>query len=112
MYGGALLENITSFDEVTNETAPTGSSSREVVIGAGVGVPLGALMLAFLAWALFERRARLRERDGRSVPVAMSNGTGVYPSVESAYPNGTVMQKPPVELDQDAGASELMGRER
>jgi hypothetical protein len=66
-------------------------------------------MLAFLAWALFERHARLRERDRYIATEAV----GTYP-VETVYPHGTLMNQPPVELDRNlnSGPSEIMGRER
>lgn len=36
------------------------SSSGETAIGAGVGVPLGAIAIGSLIWALWERRGRMR----------------------------------------------------
>lgn len=35
------------------------NTSRETAIGVGVGVPLGLIALASIAWALWERRSRL-----------------------------------------------------
>ncbi|KAI9043640.1 uncharacterized protein KD926_002990 [Aspergillus affinis] len=116
LFGHALLQNVSSFNapEVTNATNATkaepsgGSSSREIAIGAGLGVSLGTLMLAFLAWALFERRERFR---ARSTPAPTYNVTHGHPS-SYVYPHGTGMTKPPVELDHNVPVSEIMGRER
>ncbi|KAL4805296.1 hypothetical protein BDV18DRAFT_160957 [Aspergillus unguis] len=71
--GVAVLGNVTSFDapNSTNSnttcTLPSPSSDaatcsgsngscHETAIGAGVGVPLGVIALASVAWALWERR--------------------------------------------------------
>ncbi|KAL4945299.1 hypothetical protein BDV06DRAFT_219412 [Aspergillus oleicola] len=64
--GYALLGNVTSLnttdssDNNTCSTLPvtTDSSSEchETAVGVGVGVPLGCIALASIAWALWERR--------------------------------------------------------
>ncbi|KAJ5969610.1 hypothetical protein N7501_005858 [Penicillium viridicatum] len=38
----------------------TGNDSKDVAIGAGVGVPLGVIALISIGWALWERRKRKR----------------------------------------------------
>lgn len=40
---------------------PSDPSASPAAVGAGVGVPLGALALSALAWGLWERRKRKRE---------------------------------------------------
>jgi hypothetical protein len=69
--GMAALTDYTKIDGSTN-TSPTasptsntsgtinchGSSSHEVVVGVGVGVPLGVIAAILLIWALCERRSR------------------------------------------------------
>lgn len=42
----------------TTVPAQTSSSSHDIAIGAGVGVPLGVIAIASLVWALWERRQR------------------------------------------------------
>jgi len=49
--GRAYLSNLTTKDSGNN-------NNRDVAIGAGVGVPLGVLLLTALGWALFERKKR------------------------------------------------------
>lgn len=57
--GYALLENITSFDASPPElTCIEGGSYHETAVGAGVGVSLGVIALASLAWALWERKRK------------------------------------------------------
>ncbi|KAK1141724.1 hypothetical protein N8T08_008822 [Aspergillus melleus] len=83
LFGGALLQNVTSFNATSSNSTSSNStssnatssnatdtkssgrsSSREIAIGAGLGVSLGSLMLAFLAWALFERNLSRYGRRG------------------------------------------------
>lgn len=40
----------------SNSTATNNGSNHDAAIGAGVGVPLGVIALASIAWALWERR--------------------------------------------------------
>jgi hypothetical protein len=61
--GYALLANVTSLSIVRSEptaVTPIIPDCHEAAIGAGVGVPLGVIALASIAWALFERRRRKR----------------------------------------------------
>ncbi|KAE8380845.1 hypothetical protein BDV26DRAFT_290106 [Aspergillus bertholletiae] len=44
----------------SSTSSSSSSNSREVAIGAGVGVPLGVIALGAIAWALGERRARMK----------------------------------------------------
>ncbi|KAJ5825009.1 hypothetical protein N7447_007349 [Penicillium robsamsonii] len=122
VWGKAALANYTSGDPSLNSTSTTnttacpttssgenkgandnkdGKSNNDLVIGAGVGIPLGVLLLTALGWALFERRKRLSVQatvDGLQSQVAMTHQdvqgqTSVYspPSELSAH-------KPPQEL--------------
>ncbi|KAF3016288.1 hypothetical protein E8E15_002016 [Penicillium rubens] len=71
VYGRALLSNVsttapteTQAPSETQSSSPTDISSglggsetcHDTAIGAGVGVPLGALALLFLIWAMLERK--------------------------------------------------------
>ncbi|KAJ5825324.1 hypothetical protein N7474_002462 [Penicillium riverlandense] len=49
-----------SSTEELNSNNTTCDSNKDVAIGAGVGVPLGLLAIAFLVWALWERRRRMQ----------------------------------------------------
>ncbi|RJE21873.1 hypothetical protein PHISCL_05791 [Aspergillus sclerotialis] len=42
----------------SDNSRDSGSGTRNVAIGAGVGVPLGVLALSAVGWAIFERRKR------------------------------------------------------
>ncbi|OQE89388.1 hypothetical protein PENNAL_c0014G02924 [Penicillium nalgiovense] len=101
----------TSSDTGSNSTSNSNTTlsgdpkkGNDVAVGAGVGVPLGVLLLTALAWALFERRKRLSVQamvEGLQSQVVetaayrnMQGQTPVYnpPSELSAY-------KPPQELE-------------
>lgn len=62
--GGTVIPGVAAladYEEVTNSTNGTSTSqshSKEVAIGAGVGVPLGVIGIVSIAWALWERRKR------------------------------------------------------
>jgi hypothetical protein len=84
-----------------------GSSNRDVAIGAGVGVPLGAIALASVAWALWERRQRrVAERVGTAV--AGKEGGEEYMNLDVLGGGGGNVQ--PAELvDSRPVLSELDG---
>ncbi|KAL4907649.1 hypothetical protein BDW74DRAFT_111482 [Aspergillus multicolor] len=88
--GYALLANVTSFNTSTdsgsdssNESCSTPSSPstatwssstcHETAIGAGIGVPLGVIALASVAWALWERRKRKQTIPSASLPPEQSS---------------------------------------
>lgn len=97
--GRALLQNVPKLGTASstgNDTvAEPGSVSttcktcHDTAIGAGVGVPLGALALLFVIWAIIERRraARLSRALATPAPVAPA----------------------PVPVQQQKGNSELSG---
>lgn len=82
--GRALLQNVPQLGTASstgNDTvAEPGSVSttcktcHDTAIGAGVGVPLGALALLFVIWAIIERRraARLSRALAAPAPVALA----------------------------------------
>ncbi|EAW21153.1 uncharacterized protein NFIA_063140 [Aspergillus fischeri NRRL 181] len=84
----------------TNTACPTPTgdssspSSHDLAIGVGDGVPLGAIALASIAWALWERRqckyARLE-----SMPATGAQATGQY---QHQYPAHGIYQAHPAEM--------------
>lgn len=110
--GYALLGNITSFnastdspDSPNNTSCPieqtNTSSCHETAVGAGVGVPLGVIALASVAWALWERRKGKQASNSALAP-ANSPGTsapGVYVAGSNTGVSEMDSQKPPVELN-------------
>ncbi|PGH06537.1 hypothetical protein GX51_02362 [Blastomyces parvus] len=94
----------TSTDPGSKEpnTSPgsTCPAPRDTVIGVGVGVPLGVIAIAALAWAMWERSGK------RKALAAASAGGAVY-SAQTEYPPS--YQKPLAELPERAAISELMG---
>lgn len=81
-----------------------GGTCHDTAIGAGVGVPLGVIALASLAWAFFERkRVRAMHKQMSTMPPM----TGVQQP-----PAYGVIQKNqvPAELEQTNPVAELEGR--
>lgn len=83
--------------------SPSGSSNtcstcHETAIGAGVGVPLGAIALFSIIWALFERR---RAWKGRGMPPAAGTPYG------GPYTNLRDRRNRPVELENVNRVAEL-----
>lgn len=120
--GYALLSNLSNFyvsgsapsSSATPSIlpAPTMSSSdggdggtcHDTAIGAGVGVPLGVIALASLAWAFFERkRVRAMHKQMSTMPPM----TGVQQP--PAY-GVTQKNQVPAELEQTNPVAELEGR--
>ncbi|KAJ9263806.1 hypothetical protein DTO195F2_2723 [Paecilomyces variotii] len=62
-------------------------SSRGTAIGAGVGVPLGVIAVASIAWAFWERRSRLKAVSQRSeMEVQGLSGFGGHFFTDSVAP--------------------------
>ncbi|KAJ5373064.1 hypothetical protein N7517_005070 [Penicillium concentricum] len=122
LWGKAALANYTSGDASSNSTStsnttacPTTSSSgnkecndnkdgkgnNDIAIGAGVGIPLGVLLLTALCWALFERRKRLSVQAtvaGLQSQSAMTHRDLQGQTSAYAPPSELSAQKPPQEL--------------
>ena len=80
---------------------------HDTAIGAGVGVPLGVIALASLAWAFFERkRVRAMHKQMSAMP-AINTGMQQPPAYGINQKN-----QGPVELEQTTPVAELMERER
>lgn len=122
--GKAALANYTSGDTSSNTTSdssttacPTtpgedkggndnteGGNNNAVAIGAGVGIPLGVLLLTALGWALFERRKRLSAQAlvaGSQSQAAATSPSWDRPGQKSGYvpPSELSAYKPPQELE-------------
>lgn len=123
--GKAALANYTTGDTSSNSTSdssttacPTtpsdenkagngnteGKNNNAVVIGAGVGIPLGVLLLTALGWALFERRKRLSAQALVAGLQSQAAATTTYwdrPGQKSGYspPSELSAYKPPQELE-------------
>ncbi|KAF9894619.1 hypothetical protein FE257_006507 [Aspergillus nanangensis] len=117
LFGRALLQNVSSFDSAPESTSS--SSSHDIALGVGLGVPLGTLMVGCLSWALWERRKRKKNEEESTTTTNSSsaaaatteNGTGDLQ--DYGYPYGTRMNKDPVEMDRNpVPVQEIMGRER
>ncbi|KAJ5214051.1 hypothetical protein N7449_001220 [Penicillium cf. viridicatum] len=81
-----------------------GKNNNAVVIGAGVGIPLGVLLLTALGWALFERRKRLSAQALVAGLQSQGATTSTYwdrPGQKSGYspPSELSAYKPPQELE-------------
>ncbi|RHZ45665.1 uncharacterized protein CDV56_103464 [Aspergillus thermomutatus] len=112
---GAVIPGVAALAGYSNSSSNTtctigdssSPSSHDVAIGAGVGVPLGVIALAAIAWALWERRqckyARLE-----SVPATGAQAIGQYPShgVYQPHPAELATRQTGLvsELDSNGGA--------
>ena len=94
------------------------ANHRDTAIGAGVGVPLGVIILTAVAWALFERRGRLHHAKATSTsfhgftapaPPSVSNyaSSSIQPlytssagSASNTKDTSQVTSPGPVELNQ------------
>jgi hypothetical protein len=135
VFGRAALADATedgnSSSSTTTSTSPTATetdastdsatcSNNDVAIGAGVGVPLGVLALSAVAWALLERRRRVKTVAGVGIGSEIGRGPGHVREVFVPPQRKTR----PTELDQETASSspdtlnhgrevvELMGSER
>lgn len=73
------------------------SSSNKVAVGVGVGVSLGVVAVAAVAWALWERRARMRQWHGKE-PMPFGLGEKAAVSSSSRVP----LQRSPAELGAES----------
>ncbi|OJD24546.1 hypothetical protein ACJ73_04089 [Blastomyces percursus] len=89
----------------TSPVTSTCPSPRDTVIGVGVGVPLGVIAIAALAWAIWER-------SGRHQALAAASAGGAVYSAQTEYANPPHYQKPVAELSERGAISELMASER
>jgi hypothetical protein len=105
--GVAMLSDL---EKVSNETAistPTTTAtatasnkecdnvSKEIAIGAGLGVPLAAIALISIGWAFWERRKRKLASLGATQPLtpAWSSQNGTYN--HNSYNTGELTSFPP-----------------
>ncbi|KKZ64160.1 hypothetical protein EMCG_01508 [[Emmonsia] crescens] len=95
----------------TGSATPTASpvltcpASHDTAIGVGIGVPLGLIAFAALAWAMWERRGK------RQALAAAAAGGAVY-SAQTEYAPQPPSQKVIAELSERETISELMGSPR
>ncbi|KAI9741257.1 MAG: hypothetical protein M1834_002973 [Cirrosporium novae-zelandiae] len=71
-----LADVVLASDSDNNSTTGSSNSSdsgREAAVGAGVGIPLGLIALASIAWAVWERRARIRLATALPGALALEN---------------------------------------
>ncbi|PGH16877.1 hypothetical protein AJ79_01521 [Helicocarpus griseus UAMH5409] len=91
--------------EVNMPSSSTCPASHETAIGAGVGIPLGVIALASLAWAIWERRGRQKALAEAGGAVGAAGANGSYVNRHEVEGN----TKHPAELYGREEASELMG---
>lgn len=76
----------------TSSSKPASSSNRSAAIGAGVGVPLGVLLLSCLALLLYrERKQRLRAQkvtDDIYAAMKVREAKGIYQGYEMSIQAG------------------------
>ncbi|KAE8352058.1 hypothetical protein BDV28DRAFT_8529 [Aspergillus coremiiformis] len=93
--------------------ADRNGSTRDVAIGAGVGVPLGVVALLSMGWALYERRQRqVAERVGMAVPGKEEGEDGPLRGMGDghAVPAELVDSGRPVLSELDAGPVKVEAR--
>ncbi|PGH28574.1 hypothetical protein GX50_08692, partial [[Emmonsia] crescens] len=97
----------TNTGSATPTTSPvlTCPASHDTAIGVGIGVPLGLIAFAALAWAMWERRGK------RQALAAAAAGGAVY-SAQTEYAPQPPHQKILAELSERGTISELMGSPR
>ena len=104
--GRALLQNVSTLKSTSSSGTNTSSESsmscqtcHDTAIGAGVGVPLGALALLFVVWALMERRRASRLSRALGTPGPRNNGPVQLPSENSELSGHTRKRNHMVELE-------------
>ncbi|CAG8415202.1 unnamed protein product [Penicillium salamii] len=104
--GRALLQNVptlkntsSSASNTTNGTSTTCQTCHDTAIGAGVGVPLGALALLFVIWALLERRRASRLSRALDTPGPINRGPVQLSSENSELSGHTRKRNNMVELE-------------
>jgi hypothetical protein len=115
----ALLENVPSLsgtfstgNSTSNNTSNDPGSCKTchgTAIGAGVGVPLGALALLFVIWAIVERRRASRLRHALSAPGPIHSRAVQLATENSELSGYTRKRNNMVELE--GGRPELDGGE-
>jgi hypothetical protein len=76
-----------------NSTTTNNRSNHDAAIGAGVGVPLGIIALASIAWALWERRKLHRVSAAHHAAVAAASAQ--VPQKQDAWNNSNSVQPAP-----------------
>lgn len=110
--GRALLRNVSTLKE-TSSTGNEGSGGstcqtcHDTAIGAGVGVPLGALALLFVIWAILERRRASRLSRALAGPATVGS-TPVPPSTENSELSGYARKRNNM-VELEGGRPELDG---
>ncbi|KAL4905021.1 hypothetical protein BDW74DRAFT_153981 [Aspergillus multicolor] len=96
----------------SGSSSESNCSNNDVAIGAGVGVPLGVLALSAVAWALLERRKRLKPAGTGDVYASGAGDTGIPVQTQQVYVPPP-QKGHPTELDAvgKARISEIMGSE-
>ncbi|OIW26470.1 hypothetical protein CONLIGDRAFT_716748 [Coniochaeta ligniaria NRRL 30616] len=96
--GGAAAPNC-------NASAAPGQQqpSRETAVGVGVGVPLGAIAMGLLVWAMREQRKRRRAEQG----LAVAQGLDAAAMKDFAASNAQWQQGPPPSFSQSQRQSRI-----
>ncbi|OQE19557.1 hypothetical protein PENSTE_c015G05408 [Penicillium steckii] len=121
LAGHAALANVTTLSASANSSStspcptissnPSSSSSgsHDVALGAGLGVPLGVIALASLAWAFMERRRA--NKLSRQVNNSIAPATGFIGSPISSQVPAKTVSSGPSELDAGRRMPELEARD-
>lgn len=121
--GHGALANVTTLSATTNSSsnssAPscptipssssTSSGSHDVALGAGLGVPLGAIALGSLAWAFMERRRA--NKLSKAVANSTAPATGFIGHPVIAQERAKTESSGPSELDTSRRMPELEARD-
>ncbi|KAH8900637.1 hypothetical protein GQ53DRAFT_740623 [Thozetella sp. PMI_491] len=107
---GAASATSESASGNTSGSISQNSGSKEVAVGAGVGVPLGALAIAAVCWALWERRrARRGTPDVHELPSRDVSYPPYSKSPDSAYPNSQIYHDAPAMAPPSSGPTLYSG---